>query len=153
MRLVLEVCIANSMLLRHAELMAAFLNEDYQEPQALTLMSIPSIDGENSFPGYVAQICKSIYGTKNGPRIFIDELQFHLNSKGYNPARAEPNICVRRSENSTITMAVATDDFTVATTHAHLYTKFLEGYHSRYDVKDLGEPGHMLGWTLIRETE
>lgn len=92
-----------------------------------------------------------MYGLQNVPSSYADGLRTHLNTGKYYALANDPNVYARRTAAGAIYMAVTTDDFTYAIDAPAIYRELLGHLRTKYQVKNLGSPVNMLGWSTKQD--
>lgn len=104
--------------------------------------------GYSCSPGMICKLKKSLYGLKQSPRLWYQDLQQYLVSQGLQPT-ADPSI-YRRDE---LFVAVYVDDILVMASTKSKAEDLYKALCAKYIIKDLGRLEKYLGMDISREAD
>ncbi|MBW0484285.1 hypothetical protein O181_024000 [Austropuccinia psidii MF-1] len=93
-------------------------------------------------PGKCYRLKKSIYGLKQSPRCWYQELASFFKSIHFAPSAADACLFVSRSKDWPCFVHVHVDDMTIVSPDVSRFKKLIS---QRYEMEDLGELKHILG--------
>jgi hypothetical protein len=97
------------------------------------------------FPDYVCLLKKSLYGIKQAPRLWQDDLSSYLiENLGFKPT-SDP--CILRKDN--IFIALYVDDIIIAAPSVELSDQIFQLIRQRYKCKDLGQLKSYIGFEIL----
>ena len=144
-RLVLALAAELRWDIRHVDLTSAFLHERYKGPRLF--LEVPrSFDDVPPPRDTVLEVVGNMYGLQAAPKRYADGLKEHLLTHGYKQSPYDPHVYVRETLHGVLIMAVTIDDFAVTLSNHRLYREMVAALRTKYQVKDLGSPSHLLGW-------
>lgn len=126
---------------------AAFLNGVPKETIYLRVPQGFEIPGKTERT--VLKVNKSIYGLKQSPRCWYDELRLFMISIDFRPSTADPCLFIKNDGSNPCYVHVHVDDMTIAGTRSSIQN-FKTQISRRFEMEDLGEVSDILGMTIIR---
>eukprot|EP00798_Chlamydomonas_sp_ICE-L_P015812 gene15812-biopygen24838 len=137
LRTLLAGMVHNKMFARQLDIKTAFLNgvleeELYMEqPQGFVVLG-----------GWVCNLIKSLYGLKQSPRKWCEEVRRVLRIAGFNPAQADPALFIRLEPDGTVPWVLTyVDDFWLALHCLILYAKIVAIMQkAKWTVTEMGVP-------------
>src|SRR5260370_25865786 len=101
--------------------------------------------------GMVLRLIKAVYGTKQGGRVWYDDIRSSLQSMGYKRTEADHAvfICMCNGARSIITLYV--DDITMVSKNLETINQDKEALKKQYEMTDLGEIAWILGIRITRD--
>lgn len=124
--------------------------ENYKGETWIFLEEIPEFDGGVQESDIVLRVDKNIYGTPDASRTYIDGLHGHLQAKGYKQCRSDRHVYTRYVDGAYIVIAITVDDFLAASNDDWMLDQLVMDLQSKYEVKDLGLPNQLLGWSVTQ---
>jgi reverse transcriptase-like protein len=99
--------------------------------------------------GMVLCLVKAVYGTKQGGRIWYENIRSKLEAMGYKRTEADHAVftCVQDSKHSIIALYV--DDITIASKNLKIISQDKEALKKHYEMTDLGEISWILGMHVM----
>lgn len=145
------LCLANifNYELKQMDVITAFLNAKLDED---VYMHVP--EGFKYSTGDVLKLIKSLYGTKQAPHMWNDNLNAFIMSIGFDRLTSDTCVYVKRTKSGNmIIISIFVDDIVSAYASADekewLVVKNL--FMSKYKMKDLGDVSWILGMKLSRD--
>ncbi|HEX4706357.1 MAG TPA: reverse transcriptase domain-containing protein, partial [Candidatus Udaeobacter sp.] len=126
---------------KSAYLNGALSNEIFMEPPPG--FDIPS--------GMVLRLIKAVYGTKQGGRVWYDEIKSTLNSMGYSRTNADHAVFTRGNGPDLSILALYVDDITMAARDLETVRGDKLALSQHYQMTDLGEMSYILGMHVTRD--
>ena len=117
----------------------AFLNAELQEEIYCTMPPGYGVVGK------VWRLVKSLYGLKQSPREWNENINAHLLENGYKRMIADRCIYIKRSKRGITIIALYVDDLIIASSNASLITSTKKMFTEKYNMSDLGKIKHILG--------
>ncbi|MBW0538867.1 hypothetical protein O181_078582 [Austropuccinia psidii MF-1] len=145
LRLILSVGVTRNWHIHHMDAKTAFLNSNLTEDLYLR----PPAGLELS-PGKCYQLKKSIYGLKQSPRCWYQELISFFNSKHFTPSAADTCLFISQNKNWPCLVHVHVDDMTIVSPDVSRFKKLIG---QRYEMEDLGELKHILGIKAVQSLD
>jgi reverse transcriptase-like protein len=101
--------------------------------------------------GMVLCLVKAVYGTKQGGRIWYENIRSKLEAMGYKHTEADHAVftCVQDSKHSIIALYI--DDITIASKNLKIISQDKEALKKHYEMTDLGEISWILGMHVTRD--
>ena len=97
---------------------------------------------------------KALYGLRQAPRLWNQNIDSYLKSLGFNPSQADPCLYIRTEQDgSSSYIALFVDDLIIATKTLQEMKNIKKELASRYNMKDLGELQEILGMKVFRNWE
>jgi hypothetical protein len=124
------------------DIKTAFLNADVDEE---IYLEIP--DGVNVSKKMVLKLKKALYGIKQAPKAWNDNIDRFLRSLGFVPCVKDPCIYVKRSKtNRSMMLGLYVDDIMslYASVDKNEWLQYKQQLMSKYQVSDLGRVNHIL---------
>ena len=125
----------------------AFLNGEIDKP---IYMEQPEGYAKENQEHLVCLLKKSLYGLKQAPRIWNKLLTKSLEAEGFQQLQSDNCVFVRHVENGIEIIATYVDDMTIITPTKPQMVKVKKMLQSKFEVKDLREIHHILGWKIRR---
>nr|GEZ49528.1 retrovirus-related Pol polyprotein from transposon TNT 1-94 [Tanacetum cinerariifolium] len=96
-------------------------------------------------PEKVYQLRKSLYGLKQDPRAWYDELSKFLTSKGFTKGTIDPTLFTIRYEEDILLVQIYVDDIIFESTNPKYSKRFEKLMHIRFEMSLMGEMKFFLG--------
>jgi transposase InsO family protein len=125
----------------------AFLNGEIDK---LIFMEQPEYYVKRNQEHLVCRLKKSLYGLKQAPRIWNKLLTKSLKTEGFEQLQSDNCVFVRHVTNGIEIIAIYVDDMTILTPTKPQMAKIKKMLQSKFEMKDLGEIHHILGWKIKR---
>jgi hypothetical protein len=130
--------------LHQLDVKTAFLNGELQEE--LYMAPPPGYDSS----GKVWRLHKAIYGLKQAARAWYMKFKAALVKAGFAVSQADPTLFVLTHGSTRSYLLMYVIDALIAGTHDCVEI-VKEVFHSQFDVHDLGEAKHFLGFQIARD--
>lgn len=127
---------------------AAFLNGIPKETIYLRIPQGFDIPGRTERT--VLKVNKSIYGLKQSPRCWYDELRLFLISINFRASTANPCLFISQDKSHPCYVHVHVDDMTIAGTKSSVQS-FKNLIGNKFEMEDLGEVTDILGMSVTRD--
>ncbi|MGZ4851256.1 MAG: reverse transcriptase domain-containing protein, partial [Candidatus Bathyarchaeia archaeon] len=104
--------------------------------------------------GKVKKLMKALYGIKQAPHQWNEEIDGTLRALGYRPCISDCCVYVKRTRNDlTIFLTIFVDDITVAyhISDEEEYLADKKAIMDKYEISDLGNVEHLLGMRITRD--
>jgi len=99
----------------------------------------------------VLRLIKAIYGTKQGGRMWYNNIQTTLKTMGYTHTKSDHTIFVYFQDGKVSIIALYVDDFTMACKDLAVIERDKEELKKHYQMTDLGELTWILGMHVTRD--
>ena len=128
----------------------AYLNRELREE---IFMEAPA--GFDIPEGMVLRLIKAVYGTKQGGRVWYEEIRDTLVTMGYQHTEADHAVFIRdKGDNEPLSLiALYVDDITMAAKRLESIQRDKEALKARYQMSDLGEIAWILGMHVTRDRQ
>ena len=102
----------------------------------------------------VCELDRSLYGLKQSAFNWNETISIYFNSLGFEAAAADDCIFVRSGSNGDLVIvALYVDDLIITGPRRSSLEAVKEQIAARFEIKDLGEVGHLLGMRITRDRE
>jgi hypothetical protein len=153
LRVLLAIAAAKDLEIKQIDVQTAFLNADIKEDLYMDLpegyrMDLPH-DGT-----WVCKLQKALYGTKQAPHNWNEDLNESLIGLKYERSISDPCVYWKHSRSGrTIIIGVFVDDCTVICDKEDLveWEETKNQLTHRYDISDMGDAEHLLGMRVRRD--
>jgi len=125
---------------------SAYLNGELQED---IFMNAPA--GFNVLEGMVLKLVKAVYGTKQGGRVWYEEIRNTLSTMGYQCTDADHTVFIHQSDSPPSFIVLYIDDITMVAECLETITWDKEALSQKYQMSDLSELTWILGMHVTRE--
>src|SRR5260370_7146355 len=95
--------------------------------------------------GMVLCLIKAVYGTKQGGRVWYDDIRSSLQSMGYECTKADHAVFIRMRNGTRSIIALYVDDITMVSKNLETINQDKEALKKQYEMTDLGEIAWILG--------
>ena len=116
-----------------------------RDPEGDLFMAQPSGFEEKGHETLVCRLKKSLYGLKQSPRCWYEELSKHLVSTGFKQSRADPCVFYKWSNGNLTVICVYVDDLIKLADLVQEMLEVKEQLSRRFWMKDLGDLHYCLG--------
>ncbi|KAL5568579.1 hypothetical protein UlMin_025154 [Ulmus minor] len=97
------------------------------------------------YPNHVCQLQKAIYGLRQAPRAWYNELRTFLLGNGFSNSHCDTSLFIRTNSTDTLYLLVYVDDIIVTGSNAEAIRLFIATLSHRFSLKDLGPLSYFLG--------
>lgn len=147
LKLLLALAVEKDLSIDYADIQCAYLHGDLKET---VYMEQP----EGFSSGNSDQVCllkKALYGLKQAGRAWYQKLTDALLPMGFKSSDIEPCVFTLKKGNSLVIVAIWVDDCVFFSNDQNLKTKIKTELGTKFAMRDLGEPEHLLGIRLKRD--
>ena len=148
LRLLFTLASQFSLVLFQMDVETAFLNAPLQEEVYISVPQGISIQHPNN--GF--RLKRALYGLKQSPRAWYDDIHKSLTNQGYKCMQNESCLFYKHSNKGPTIIALYVDDLIIAGKPEEA-TEVKDFLNSRYTMKDLGEVNHILGCEVFRDLQ
>lgn len=141
-RLVLSVAVSHQWPIRQFDVNHAFLQGKLDE--TVYMMQPPGFINQDN-PTAVCKLNKEIYGLKQEPRAWYNELRRFLLASGFTNSLADASLFVYNSNGTLLYMLVYVDDNVLTGNNTQQLDRFIQALSTRFSLKDLGSLSYFLG--------
>ncbi|XP_019086237.1 PREDICTED: uncharacterized protein LOC109126826 [Camelina sativa] len=103
-------------------------------------------------PHYVCRLHKALYGVKQAPRAWYQELRSYLLTLGFVNSVADTSLFTLHRHGTTYVL-VYVDDILITGSHGDQVSQFISHLRARFSLKDLGEMSYFLGLEATRTSK
>jgi hypothetical protein len=148
LRTILAIAAERDLELHQMDVKSAYLNGELSEE--IFMEAPPGFDVPE---GMVLRLIKAVYGTKQGGRVWYEEIRDTLGEMGYQRTDADHAVFVRHEggDEPASLIALYVDDITMAAKSVKIIQKDKEALKARYEMSDLGELTWILGMHVTRD--
>nr|GEV72824.1 retrovirus-related Pol polyprotein from transposon TNT 1-94 [Tanacetum cinerariifolium] len=100
---------------------------------------------DTDYPSHVYKLKKVLYGLKQVPRAWYDELSTFLLQNGFSKGTIDPTLFTRRFDDDILVVQVYVDDIIFSSTDPRYATLFSDLMKSRFEMSMMGEMTFFLG--------
>jgi Reverse transcriptase (RNA-dependent DNA polymerase) len=101
--------------------------------------------------GMVLRLVKAVYGTKQGGRVWYENIRSKLEAMGYIRTEADHAVFTRAQASERSIIALYVDDITIASKNLKTISQDKEALKKQYEMTDLGEISWILGMHVTRD--
>jgi hypothetical protein len=145
LRAILAIAAERNLELHQMDVKSAYLNGSLSNE---LFMSPPP--GFNVPDGMVLRLIKAVYGTKQGGRVWYEEISGTLRDMGYTRTDADHAVFTRGAGSALSIIALYVDDITMVATTLASINRDKEALNRAYEMTDLGELSWILGMRVSR---
>jgi Reverse transcriptase (RNA-dependent DNA polymerase) len=151
LRIILALANAFNYELRQMDVVTAFLYADADE---IMYMRVPE-GFERGGDVWVLLLKKSLYGTKQAPHLWNNNVNAFIVSVGFTRLVSDACVYVKRTKYGMIIMSIFVDDIVIAydARDEKDWLAIKQSFMTKYKMKDLGEVSWILGMKLTRDRE
>jgi hypothetical protein len=148
LRLLLAIAAKWEMMVHQMDVNTAFLYADLDEE---TYMEIPEGLNQGEHGDRVWKLKKCLYGLKQSPRKWNEEMDTTLRRLGFRASRVDPCVYVLQDENAAASVLIAlyVDDLIIAAKDAQVLIRIKKALQAKYEMKDLGTAQWCLGMRIV----
>jgi hypothetical protein len=152
-RVLMAVAAARNLLLHQMDVDTAFLygKMPISNPIYVTVPKGYPIPQHLEGKELVARCNKSIYGLKQSPRLWNENLQNTMRKFGFTKSEYDECLFVKRSNGEELYVAIFVDDLIIAGSSLTYINDFKNLLKKEYSMKDIGELKYFLGMEVIRD--
>ena len=140
-RSLLAMAVNHGMIIEQMDVVIAFLNGKLKED---IFMSQPPDFVEKGEEELVCRLKRSLYGLKQSPRCWYDELRVYLTEIGFQQCTSEPCVFYRWQDDKLTIVTVYVDDIIMVDVIENMI-EIKEKLTSRFKMKDMGSLSYCLG--------
>ncbi|GAB2272659.1 hypothetical protein Dimus_038986 [Dionaea muscipula] len=141
-RLVLTIAVTHGWCVRQLDVNNAFLQGSLSDE---VYMEQPPGFLHPQHPQHVCRLQKAIYGLRQAPRAWYNELRHFLLSTGFRNSHCDTSLFIFQSSSTLIYLLVYVDDILITGSSTASITSFIQALASRFSLKDLGQLSYFLG--------
>ena len=146
-RMLVGLAALHDLELHHLDVQTAFLHGELSEE---IYMQQPPFFEDPSNPHHVCRLQKSIYGLKQSPRVWYHKLHSFLMNANYDRLKNEPNIYIRKTDNTFVIIGVYVDDIPLISNSKLSLNLAKTELASAFPITDLGPMTQFLGIQVLR---
>jgi hypothetical protein len=144
-RVILCIALSKGLKIKQKDVDVAFLNSKVKER---LIMEVP--EGLETPQGKVLEMKKCLYGFKQSPLEWNENLNRTLEEVGLKRCLNEPCLYIRNDEQGYVIVGVYVDDIIIAFEKDETYIEISKHLESKYRMKDLGDLKWCLGIEISR---
>lgn len=148
-RSVLHLAVNNDWRLRQIDVNNAFLQGRLSDEVYVTQ---PPGFVDQDRPSYVCRLRKALYGLRQAPRAWYQELRAYLLTLGFVNSVADTSLFIKKGTNVTLYVLVYVDDMIITGSSNMAIDNLITVLEARFSLKDLGESKYFLGIELHRDS-
>lgn len=142
LRTIIAIAAAAGWFISHMDVVTAFLNGNLQE---VIYMQQPPGFERKGLEHLVCKLYKSIYGLKQSPRAWYQEIDTYLRAHGWTRSDADPNLYFLQEGDSIVLLLLYVDDLLITGNTPSRVAEVKKQLQEKYEMKDLGEIRKYLG--------
>src|SRR5258707_682749 len=146
LRAILALATEEDLEVHQMDVKSAYLNGVLQQE---IFMEAPP--GLNVPEGMVLCLIKAVYGTKQGGRVWYDDIRSSLQSMGYEHTEADHAVFIHMCNSAHSIIALYVDDITMVLKNLETINQDKEALKKQYEMMDLGEIAWILGIHVTRD--
>ena len=148
-RLVLTIALSHSWPLSQPDVNNVFLHGTFSED--VFMQQPPGYVDQNN-PNFVYKLRIAIYGLKQVPRAWHNELKGFLLSYGFVNSHSDTSLFIYYMSVMEVYFLVYVDDLIVIGNENAFITQFMQALATRFSIKDLGDLNYFLGIEVLLTT-
>lgn len=149
-RLVLSIAIQKHWHIHQLDVNNAFLQGTLEDE---VYMKQPPGFADSTFPTHMCRLKRPIYGLRQSPRAWSNELKNYLLSVGFTRSYSDTSLFIMHTHAFTIYVLVYVDDIVITGSHVNIVQQIIHGLASRFSIKDLGPLNYFLGVQVIHNED
>ena len=146
LRIILALATEQDLEIHQMDVKSAYLNGTLEEE--IFMEPPPGLEVPD---GMVLHLKKAIYGTKQGGRVWYEDISSTLKTMGYQCTDADHAVFVRNKDNIPSIIALYVDDITMVSNDLGTINRDKEALKRRYQMSDLGEIAWILGIHITQD--
>ena len=146
-RIVLSTAVSRNWPLRQLDVNNAFLQGTLNEEVYMT--QPPGFQDKDN-PHAVCRLRKAIYGLKQTPRAWYNELRNFLLQSGFKNSVADTSLFIYHQGKTLLYMLVYVDDIIITGNDPPAISRFITSLSTRFSLNDLGDLSFFLGIEVLR---
>ena len=104
------------------------------------------------YPTHVCKLHKALYGLRQAPRAWYNELRTFLLDNGFLNSKSDASLFIHRSNATTMYLLVYVDDIILTENNSKVIRAFTSRLSTRFSLKDLGSLNYFLGVETTRSS-
>jgi hypothetical protein len=148
LRAILALAAELNLEVHQMDVKSAYLNGELEEE--IYMEPPPGFDVPE---GMVLKLNKAVYGTRQGGRVWYDNVRATLEEMGYVRTECDHAVFIRFQNGKLSIIALYVDDFTMACDDLQVILRDKEELKKYYNMTDLGEISYILGMHVTRDRE
>ena len=141
-RVILSIAVSYGWDLRQLDVNNAFLQGTLTDD---VYMQQPPGFQHSQYPNHVCKLRKAIYGLRQAPRAWYNELRHFLLLQGFMNSKSDSSLFIFHQDYTIIYLLVYVDDIIVIGNKSSSIHKFIQQLATRFSLKDLGSLHYFLG--------
>lgn len=146
-RLILSLAVKYKLLVKHVDVVAAYLNGELKEEVYMKQPEMFTVKGQENL---VCKLEKSLYGLKQAGREWNHKINEILANMEFKQCKTDSCVFVKRNGNEINIIALYVDDILLACTSEETMENILENLKEQIDIVDRGLVSYYLGMEIIR---
>lgn len=146
LRVILALTAEHDLEVHQMDVKSAYLNGELKEE---IYMEPPP--GFSTPEGMVFRLVKAVYGTKQGGRVWYEDIRGTLEEMGYRHTEADHAVFIRTTDSFPSILALYVDDITMASKDISSIERDKKKLKARYQMTDMGEISWILGIRVTRD--
>ncbi|KAK9157462.1 hypothetical protein Scep_004036 [Stephania cephalantha] len=147
-RIIFSIAVTYGWSIRQIDINNAFLNGQLME-EVYTHQPAGFVDDSN--PHHVCRLHKALYGLRQAPRAWFDQLKGALLSWGFQNSKADSSLFITTWETSPLYVLIYVDDIIVTGAKPAAIQSFINKLNTTFALKDIGELSLFLGFEVRRD--
>jgi transposase InsO family protein len=148
LRVILALAAERDLEVQQMDVKSAYLNGELKEE--IFMQAPPGFDVPE---GMVLRLIKAVYGTKQGGRVWYEEIRDKLGSMGYQRTEADHAVFTRTRNSALSIIALYVDDITMASKDMETIDQDKASLRESYEMTDLGDISWILGMHVTRDRD
>jgi hypothetical protein len=147
-RLMISIAVEEGWKIYQMDVETAFLNAEVKE--VIYVKQAPGYE-EKGKENYVYKLKKSLYGLKQSPRNWNDDIVKFFTSIKFRPLDSDCCLLVKQVSRGIIIVGLFVDDIIITGNEQKLIDEIKDLLKGKYVMQDLGELNQLLGMNIIRK--
>lgn len=148
-RSVLHLAVNNDWSIRQIDVNNAFLQGRLKDE---VYVKQPPGFVDQDRPHFVCRLKKALYGLRQAPRAWYQELRNYLLTLGFVNSVADTSLFIKRAGHQVLYVLVYVDDMLITGNDKSAISQLITTLDSRFSLKDLGETKYFLGVEMTRSS-